>query len=285
MPTKTFSAFPPHGVGDTIIEDSFKRQTYLPTPEDIMDNWLWGIPKESALTQEKLTTTIVRHYIDSAISEIEHDLGLFISPISIVREQHPFNWNDVRNNFCPFKLQQKPLIRVDKIEFRVMGSAHVSAMSSTYDEATQTSYVEMPVNWLSINHASNQINLIPVMGSRNAMNPFFASLFRRTGEVSFQHFPGFFLLSYTCGFEEKLPIILNELITVTAVQNIISMIGPALFPSSSYSISIDGLSQGATLPGHNWLNSRLSELSQKKERLLIICRKFYNISLNSVVLG
>jgi hypothetical protein len=284
MSTKNISATFPHGMGQTSVEEAFSRLSKIPTSENFMKTWLWGIPKTSALTDETLEPEIVQQYIDNAVSEIEHSLNLFLSPVKIAREQHSFNFNNLNNNYSPFHLKNKPITAIDKIEMRILGSSQIGG-ELDYDVEESTSFVELPLSWISVDHAANQINLIPMLGRQSFSSYFFSIQNARFSNISLNRFPGLFLISYTCGMEEQLPRVLVELICVTATANLLNMLSPVLFPLSSSSISLDGLSQGMTLPGHNWLTSRVNELNVKKEKLITLCKHYYNSSFNVVVLG
>jgi len=67
------------------------------------------------------------------------------------------------------------------------------------------------------------------------------------------------------GFPEgRVPAIVVDLvITVTSIRLLTDII-PMLFPYSSVNVSIDGVSQAASLPGPNFLINRVQALQQKR---------------------
>src|SRR5687768_8830654 len=93
--TPTQNPFPLRYVEE--VGQSVSRFSSLPTPTNIKQTTLFGIPLQSAFTGEELSDEAIQFYINSAISEIEHTLDLHISPVRFYEkhdyERSKFTWD------------------------------------------------------------------------------------------------------------------------------------------------------------------------------------------------
>ena len=93
-PTRTLEPFPPTGTHETNVEPAFERFLPMPVPSIIKSDYLFGLPLKSTLTGQTLSDETIERFIVQSVSEIEHSLQLFISPITINRERHNYAWQD-----------------------------------------------------------------------------------------------------------------------------------------------------------------------------------------------
>ena len=102
---KTFT--PPNSIFPTDNIDqpsgSVDRYRPLPTPDEIRNIHLFGIPLLSNLTGQQLPDESIQFYINAAISEIEHQLDLYITPVEF-RERHDYLAEHFVKNFAFIKL-------------------------------------------------------------------------------------------------------------------------------------------------------------------------------------
>ena len=274
-PKNTVEPFPAHGSDPSDIEPGFLRFSAMPTVQDIKDRVLFGIPLKSALTKQTLPDSVIQDAIVKAVSEIEHTLKLYISPVTIKKERHNYHWNDYQYAFGYLQLNQRPILEVQKLE--------VSIPSANDAE----NLVEWPTQWIKPFNDHGTIQLTPLSGSGSILVTQVA-----TG-VSFpvylfnsQHYPQFWAVTYRCGFEnDKIPAMIAGLIETIAGLNILALLGPVLFPYNSYSINIDGLGQSVSTPGPNWFAARLADLGKRKDELYDAARSFYELKWAIDVLG
>lgn len=273
-PTKTIKPFPAHGTEESDIEGGFKRFGTMPTPKDVRKQ-LWGIPLKSPLTGEEITDEMLQDEIHKAVSAIEHDLKLYISPVTINREPHNYRWSDFYHSFCFIQLKQRPVLEIHKVE--------VSIPSAN----DQDNLVEWPTGWVRGHHDHGQIQLVPLSGSGSILITQIGSGANFPVRLfNSDHFPQFWRVSYRVGFEnDEIPLMITSLIETVAALRLLELVAPILFPHSSYSLNIDGLGQAVGLPGPTWLTGRINSLKERKEEYLAAARSFYQLSLSMDVLG
>ena len=274
-PQKTISPFPNHGSDSSGLEPSFQRFTTMPTVQNIKDNQLWGVPLISPLTKEKLKDETIQSFIHKAVSEIEHETKLYISPVTINRERINYSWNDFYYAFGWLQLSCRPILEVQQLE--------VSIPSASDNE----NLVPWPTQWLKTYREFGTIQLVPLTGSGSIL------ITQVSTGVSFpvrlfsaDSFPQFWAVTYRSGFEvDQIPYAITQLIEVTAAIKILSLLSPVIFPYNSYSIGLDSLSQSVSTPGPQWFSARLQQLTQERDKLLDSVKSFYNLGLSMSVLG
>jgi hypothetical protein len=274
-PQATRPSFPPSGTDGHDIEPGFKRYMPLPTVQDIKDNQLFGIPLQSALTKQKLSDTTIQKAIVKVISELEHELKLYISPVTIKRERHNYHWNEFYYAFGYLQLLQRPVLEVQKLE--------VSIPSSNDPE----NLVEWPTQWLKTYNDHGTIQLVPMSGSGSLV------VTQVSNGASFpiryfnaDNYPQFWAVTYRAGFEnDKVPAAIVELVEICTAIKILGLIGPVLFPYNSYSINMDGLGQAVSTPGPQWFAGRLQELEKRRDELKDAVRSYYELKWAIDVLG
>lgn len=93
-------------------------------------------------------------------------------------------------------------------------------------------------------------------------------------------FPGGIRITYVAGFDNnKVPSSIVSLIENMAAYQMLSIMGPVLFPHNSVGISIDGVSQSTSTMGPQFLSKRLDDLdktiqAQKQAVKGYYCRSF-----------
>ena len=88
--------------------------------------------------------------------------------------------------------------------------------------------------------------------------------------------PGGVRVEYTAGFAlDKVPTSICQLIESIAAINILSTLGPILFTNTSISISIDGASQSTSNFGPKYLNDRIDQLKEERDRMIDVARGYY----------
>ena len=231
------------------ITGAFQRYSALPTAAQMKARALFGIPLRSQLTGETISDETIKYYIDAAVSELEHELDLYITPVQFMEKhdysKHEFNWS---YNYT--KLQHGNVLQVQKVEL-------------TFSNNAAQGFVEFPLEMVHLMHQEGVLQLVPATGvgltgyALSTMSG--AQFYALSGGLS--HFPGSVRVTYTSGFEEgKIPTAVGELIENMAAYKLLTFIGPLLFPHTSIGISIDGTSQSVGTPGPQFLEARIKNL-------------------------
>ena len=110
---KTFenAPFPPGNVDQG--EDSANRYCPIPTPASMKTTTLFGLPLKSFLTNEEVSDEAIQNFINQAISEIEHTLDLYITPVTF-QERHDYSRHQNFWSFGYMKVNHAPVLGVTK---------------------------------------------------------------------------------------------------------------------------------------------------------------------------
>lgn len=242
------------------------RYCGVPTPADICKTKLFGIPLASQLTGEQFSEEGIQFYINAAMSEIEHILDLNITPVTY-REKHDYRSDSFVWSFAYLKLDHPNILTVNKVELSFSNSEDTDG------------FVQFPLEHVHVQPQEGVIQLVPAFGT--SLSGFLLSAFSGTQyhalrAIGASEFPGGIRVEYTAGFEEnKIPYIICQLIEIKAAINILSAIGPVLFPNNSTSIGIDGVSQSVSGPGPGFLQQRLQQLQQEEEKVTAAVKSYY----------
>src|SRR5690242_9022694 len=92
-------------------EGAFKRFMPFPGPKEVYDFVLMGLPKVFPLTKEPITVAMVEPYLNSAITEIEMELGCNLSEVT---HFHSEDYIDgmFTNNYQGMRLQRWPATEI-----------------------------------------------------------------------------------------------------------------------------------------------------------------------------
>jgi len=231
---------------------SFERYMALPTPTDLRNRALFGIPLTSSLTNQSLTDDTIKHYIDSAISQIEHELDLYITPVTF-EEKHDYNRHEFNWNYNYLKLNHPNVITVEEVQL------------SFSNDQTNLGFVQFPMEHVHLMPQEGVIQLVPAFGTSLSgflLSAFSGTQFHALRAIGLDNFPGAVRVKYQAGFEkDKVPAALVELIENVAAYKILTFIGPLIFPHTSMGVSIDGVSQSVGTPGPQFLAARIKDLT------------------------
>lgn len=263
-PTDKIAPFPPRA---TDVEPGFERFEPLLTVDVLKDDYLFGIPLKSALTNQEIGKETLKRYIVRAISSIEHELRINISPVKYT-ERYDYNlWDYQKYNFL--QLNHWPVLQIESFKGKFPNA---------------TDFLQYPNEWISLYNETGIFQLVPTNGQ---ITQFFLS---NAGYMPLllgaraQH-PQLWEVVYTAGFDhDKIPALINDLIGIRASLDALTALGPIIFPYGSYSVSIDGTGQGVGTPGPQYLMSRVQELQERYMKQLDVAKRHYSQSLNISVL-
>lgn len=256
--------FPYRGVG---TNDDVSRFTDLPTPETMKARTLFGIPLRSYLTGQEVTDETLQYYIDVSISELEHSLDMYISPVEF-DERHDYNREMQFWSFGYMKVDHSPINFVKKFELTFNNGVVNGAV-----------LVDVPLEFIHVQPQEGTVQLVPAQGV--SISGFITSIYSGLGYHAFNsqsitHWPGAIHIIYQAGFEPgKVPALLSGLIENMAAQKFLSSLGPILFPHNSVSIGIDGTSQSVGTLGPAFLQLRLKDLGDMINKQMDVARGYY----------
>lgn len=237
----------------SIDQNGVNRYASIPLPADMRRRSLFGIPLKSNLTGQVVEDATLQDYINEAISEIEHELDLYITPVQFA-ERHDYDQEMQFWSFGYLKLNHAPILNVNKFQLTFSNGSPGNPL------------VDLPLEFVHVQPQDGTIQLVPATGVSIA--GFVASIYSGLGYHAFNsgaitHWPGAVNVEYTAGFPAgKVPALLTGLIENLAAYKFLSTLGPILFPYNSIGISIDGTSQSTGTMGPAFLNQRLSELEK-----------------------
>lgn len=243
------------------------RFTDLPTPATMKARTLFGIPLKSFLTGETVTDETLQYYIDVSISELEHALDIYITPIEF-DERHDYSRHLQFWSFGYMKVDHSPINSVSKFQLTFNNGVTNGAV-----------LVDIPLEFIHTQPQEGTIQLVPAQGV--TISGFIVSIYSGLGYHAFNsqaisHWPGAIRVVYQAGFEQgKVPGLLAGLIENMAAYKFLSSLGPILFPHNSVSIGIDGTSQSVGTLGPAFLQLRLKDLSDMIEKQMDIARGYY----------
>jgi hypothetical protein len=250
-------------------EDStgrFSRYMPIPTPLVMKSRALFGIPLKSALTGQEITDEMIKHYIDGAVSQLEHELDMYITPVTF-EEKHDYNRHEFTWNYNYLKLNHPNVIQVEEVQL------------SFSNDQTNLGFVQFPLEHVHLMPQEGVIQLVPAFGTSLSgflLSAFSGTQFHALRSMGLDSFPGGIRVKYKAGFEEdKIPAAIVELIENIAAHKLLTFIGPLLFPHTSVGVSMDGVSQSVGTPGPQFLSARIKDLSDIIEKQKDIVKGYY----------
>jgi hypothetical protein len=229
------------------------RVEALLTPELLISRHLKGIPEVAKYSNDEL-----KDQIELAMNDVELLTGLALTPV-VIMERHPYDYN-LYKSFIHFKVNHRPILSVESVK-----------IVSTDNKPLYT----MPNEWVEMGLAhKGQINILPLLQTFGASNvtssgtPSGALIFLQAMNSN-AWLPAFWTVEYTYGLcdEGKLPIVINQIVGMTAAISILSSM-QALNRNNSQSLSSDGISQSSSGQGPQVYAKRIDELTAERERLM-----------------
>lgn len=262
--TPIVSPFP---FGSVSVKETSHRYSPIPTPTLMRSRTLFGIPLRSYLTQENIPDETIQFYLNSAISEIEHSLDIYITPVKFSErqdyEREKFVWS-----FGYFKTRHFPILTVTKFQLTFNNGRYQTPP-----------LVDIPLEFVWVQPQEGTVQLVPAQGvtiSGLIMSVYSGLGFHAFNNQAITNWPGAILVEYVAGFEpNKVPALLASLIENMAARKLLSSLGPVLFPYNSTSIGIDGVSQSVGTMGPGFLQNRLADLDKQIQEQMDIAKGYY----------
>jgi hypothetical protein len=262
--TPTINPFPAWATHQEI-----DRYLPLPTPATMKQGPLFGLPLKSFLTGQVVQDCTIDSYISQAISEIEHTINLFITPVTF-SERHDYSREMQFWSFGVTKLHNSPILNVEEYELTFNNGIGIPG---------SLPLVKIPLEFIHVQPGDGTIQLVPAQGV--TISGFIVSIYSGLGYHAFNsqaisYWPGAVFVKYRAGFEKhKVPALLVALIENLAAYKFLSALGPVLFPYNSTSVGIDGTSQSVSTPGPLFLQNRLKDLQNMIQTEMEAAKGYY----------
>jgi len=242
------------------------RYSPLPNATQLKQRYLFGIPLVSSFTNETMSDDAIDFYIKSAVSELEHTLDIYITPTRF-KETHDYIRENFTWNYNYMKVDHSPIIDVERLELSFTNTPEIPG------------FVDFPMEFVYVKPQEGVVQLVPAFGTSLSgflLSAFSGTQFHALNAIGMSNFPGGLRITYTAGFNEcKIPVAIAQLIGVMASIQVLSALGPILFPQNSMSIGIDGVSQSTSTFGPKFLNDRITQLMAERDRQMEAIKGYY----------
>lgn len=263
---------------DLGFEGSTKRFKTFPTPKDVFDIAMMGLPLVFPLTKEPITPQHVIPFLEAAVTEIEMSLNIDLTPVDHFQ---PFSYVDgmFESNFTGLKLERWPATKIVSMRLKF---PHTQT-TNPYQQYT------IPAAWVSLSR--NKVNVVAAYGavSVETTNTEVAtagglfSYITGFGRGSYQ--PMMIECVYTAGFpNDQLPTTVWDLIITLAAQRFLEGMQPVLFPFTSVNNQIDAVSQSAGYVG-NLLVTRIEGLKKQYQDKVSAITRHFGRTIKMTIIG
>lgn len=221
--------YPPNSTSTSEI----RRVETLLSVDDLKKRFLHGINLKNKDGVE-LSDFVLQFYIDAAVTMLEDDLEIYITPLNIT-ENRDYVVNDYLS-WAIIELDNNPVISLDKFQIRFL---------------KDTAYVDFPEEWIRLDQTTGVVRVAATIGTiQNWIMTSFSFLPRLVTRL--YDFPHFFYFEYKAGFEQdKVPKSINMAVGLLASIYALAVLSNlVLTPGiANESLSIDGLSQSVSTTG------------------------------------
>lgn len=251
-------------------QPSVTRYLPLPNAQTLKETSLFGIPLKSALTGQTISDNTLNDYITKAISRLEHELNIFITPV-VFEERHDYDREIWTQQYAWIKLNNSPILNCQSVQLNFGNGTPLPPL------------VEFPLEFVYVNGQEGAIRLVPVLGTATSgfvLSSFAGAQWMALVAMGVFNFPGAVLVKYRAGFEpDKVPAMISGLIEKMAALMALSALGHLIFPYSSIGIGLDGTSQSVGTPGIQFLTGRIADLKEQVQQELDAARNYYQKKL------
>jgi len=260
---------------DSQGEPGFTRVGPILDVETFKDSYLFGIPLTSALTGQTVSDETLKKFIKKGIGEIEIAVRISVNPVRI-NDRFDFERAD-DSQFGIRQLTRWPVIKVENLKALWPGRSDVIGSV----DPNQSQEADYPTSWVVLTGDTGLVRIVPnSSGIAGADASFLSSTWRGAMLGGMKNWPNMWRITYLAGFEpDKVPDVVNDAIGVLAALKFLSMLGPVIFPFASHSIGLDGMSQSVATAGPQWLQMRLKDLEEERDRLIDLLKTHFNTDI------
>jgi len=231
------------------------------TPELLKSRYLHGLDLNDYADDE------LKQEIMLAMNEIEALSGVVLTKVQF-KERVPYD-SALYKNFLHIKTNHRPVLSVEKFAVESSNGQNI---------------YELPPDWIEMGFAhKGQINLLPILtifgtsGTIASSAPDGALIFLQSLS-NYRWLPAFWSITYTSGVckeDGKMPVIVNDLIGLTAAMEVLSA-KQNLISYTSQSLSQDSISQSSSGLGPQSYQARIDMLQAKRDKLLARFKAIYH---------
>jgi hypothetical protein len=232
--------------------------------------YLFGIPLRAVLTGEVMSDETLKQFIRKGISDFESSVRIPVNPV-YVEDRFDFERADDLS-FGTRKVTRWPVLKVEHLRALWPGRNEVLNATGNSQE------IDYPTSWVSLLGDTGLIRIIPNSGTivNSDVNFLASSAYRTIVLGGLKSWPNMWRIIYWAGIDrDKVPDVVNDLIGIMAALRVISMVAPMIFPLQSQAVGLDGMSQSVTTFGPRWLELRMQELMNERDRLVETLKGHY----------
>lgn len=275
-----YHTYPIHSM-ETSTEGAFKRFTAFPQPNDVFHYALLGLPKKLVLDNTGLEPEFARTYLESAINEIEMQMGCNLSEITHFHSEDYLD-GKFTSNHTGIRLPKWPATQITMVQMKYPHTNN--PVGGLYQVFT------IPPNWVYLK--KNKLNVVPSVGAQSIMtaNPGALTAFGAFANVvgigrgPWQ--PGIIEVTYKAGFNsDRIPAVMADLIKTWAARRMLIDLIAVMFPNGGVSVSIDSVSQSVTYNVQQLLTNKVEMLGQKQKELAAAIKKSHGRSVVMSFIG
>lgn len=260
---------------DSMGEPGVSRSGPVLDVDRFKAEYLFGIPLTSSLTGETIADASLKNFIKKGIAEVETAVRITISPVRM-KDRFDFERADDLQ-FGTRQLTRWPVIKVEHLKALWPGRSEALAGA----DPNQSEEADYPTSWVVLTGDTGLVRIVPnSSGIVGADAIFLTSGYRSAMIGGMKSWPNMWRIHYIAGFEpDKVPDLVNDAIGTCAALRFLSMMGPVIFPYASQSIGLDGMSQAVATAGPQWLQMRMQELEQERDRLVNLLKTHFNTDI------
>lgn len=249
---------------NSVSPSSFSDCESVVTVEQLKERYLFGVD----LTDEngnEIPRATLQHQINAAVSFLEHKLDIIIKRRKFTENYDYRSVDYVEFNFI--QLKHRPVCNVELLKAKFPNNVDL---------------VEYPSEWYVIEKESAQLQLSPVEGTFSGLIVTQGGSYLPLIYGVRQYWPHLFEVTYEAGFDDdKIPIILNEMIGMQAAIRTFEILGDiVLGPGvASESVGIDGASVSRQLTSSamfSAFSARIESYKKQMDDYISTVRQYYN---------
>jgi hypothetical protein len=252
---------PPNSINTTV---DFMRTEPILTVEDLKTRYLFGVK----LTDEEgneLPEETMQHFINSAVSYLEHKLDIIIKPTDF-SERYDYKAKDyVHFNFM--QLKKRPVLEIEQLKAKFPHNRDL---------------IDYPEEWYVLEPESAQVQLSPVEGTFSGLIVTQAGTHMPLIYGVRNYWPHLFEIKYTAGFcPDKVPVLINEMIGMQAAIRAFEILGDIVLGpgTAGESVALDGASvskQTTASAMYSAFSARITSYKEQMKEYTATVKKYYN---------
>lgn len=258
----------------------FSRVEEFITVDRLKDEFLFGIPLYSPVTQQTMSDETLKRIIRKAASQVELKTKVDVFPVQRIKK---IDWDRTKylQGWNMLNVEHQNVTSVQEISIRAANSAD----SNNPNSQEGSVLYNVPLEWISMDRARNGIlTMVPLQVTYNSSTTVGAGV---TGAAAplfavfskLNHIPGFWTIKFTTGFpENSIPSPINQLVGVYAALEVLSILGPSN-RYNTQSVGLDAASQSVSTPGVQIYSTRAADLQAQKSELENLIKSRFNTKI------